>query len=113
MNADELEVYTFLKTFEGRFVSIVDISRRLGSRGRYQENRIWAKPLLLRMEFDGLVQSNDCGEFRAVNPEEETDFIHALERADPQVPLGDTTIIKLADIDEEDSDPRRSAGSAG
>lgn len=99
MNADETEIYDFLKTFRHLFVSVTEISKRLNSRKRYEEDRTWARPILRRMELDGTLESNPFGEYR-IKPSsnETTTFKKALLL--PNVPLGDTAIITLEDVDE-------------
>lgn len=104
LNADEKEIYDFVKSFGDLFISVGEVSRRLGTRGRYQENRLWAKPLLLRMEVEGILESNPFGEFRSKDREVGTDFITAMEKPRPDIDLGDTTIIKLSNAQEQDDD---------
>ena len=97
MNADETEVYEFLKEYPGVFVSVTEISRRLGARRRFEEDRTWARPILRRMELDGLLESNEVGEYRRkLKPHETTTFKKALNL--PGVPLGETTLISLDDV---------------
>jgi hypothetical protein len=100
MNADETAVQEFLQGYPGVFVSVTEISRRLGARHKFQKDRTWARPLLRRMELDGILESNECGEYRLiVNANKPTSFKAALTK--PDVPLGDTTMICLDEIDEE------------
>jgi hypothetical protein len=98
MNADEQEIYDFLKGLPNTFVSATEISRRVGRGRRFEADRAWAHPILRRMEMDGLVESNPFGEYCvkvAVTPSE-IDFKKALQT--PGVALGDTTIIKIEDV---------------
>ena len=101
MNADEREIYDFLKVSPGNlFVSVMEISKKLGHRKRFDTDRTWARPLLRRMELDGILESNPFGEYRIKNREgENTSFIQALNQTD--VSLGDTTIITLDDVKED------------
>ena len=96
MNADETEIFEFLKSFPNTYVSVNEISKRVGTRGRFQKDRTWARPLLRRMEMDGVLESNPFGEYRLVQYNSETTlFKSALNQ--PGIPLGDTTIIVLDD----------------
>jgi hypothetical protein len=99
MNADELEIYDFLKTCPANvYVSVMEISKKLGHRKRFDTDRTWARPFLRRMELDGVLESNPFGEYRIRQREGETaTFKQALEQ--PNVPLGDTTIITLDDVE--------------
>ena len=99
MNADETEIFEFLKTFQGLFVSVTEISKRINSRRRYEQDRTWARPILRRMELDGILESNPFGEYRIKQTGlENTTFKEALRL--PNVPLGDTAIIMLSDVEE-------------
>ena len=99
MNADETEVYQFLKQFPHLFISVMEISKRVGNRRRYLHDRGWARPILRRMELDGIVESNPSGEYRLKHYfDGPPPFMTALER--PGVELGDTTIITLKDLEE-------------
>jgi hypothetical protein len=102
MNADEREIYDFLKTSPPNvFVSVMEISKKLGHRKRFDMDRTWARPFLRRMELDGILESNPFGEYRIKRKEgETTSFKQALDQ--PGVPLGDTTIITLDDVAGED-----------
>ena len=97
MNADETAVYEFLRDYPGVFVSVTEISRRMGARRKFDQDRTWARPILRRMELDGLLESNQVGEYRRkLKPNETTSFKKALTL--PGVPLGETTLISLDDV---------------
>ena len=96
MNVDENEIYEFLKRFPC-FVSVLEISRGVGPRRRFNEDRLWAKPVLRRMEAEGWLESNVFGEFRLKRrKEDDTKFLEAIHH--PGASLGDTTIIKLEEV---------------
>jgi hypothetical protein len=96
MNADELAIYEFLKDYPGVYVSVTEISRRLGARHKFQKDRNCARPLLRRMEVDGIVEGNPTGEYRIkVKENQPTSFKSALRQ--PGVSLGETTLIYLCD----------------
>jgi hypothetical protein len=98
MSAEETEIHDFLKQFPNLFVSVLEISKRLGNRGRYDRDKVWARPVLRRMEMDGILESNPYGEYRLVIKEGESLlFKQALNAPGVTVPLGDTTIITLDD----------------
>lgn len=94
MNADEKRIYEMLKASPHTPLSVTEISKRLGRGRLFEQNRNWARPILLRMELDGLVESNPFGEYSLRDkPDDSTNFYKALEH--PGVDLGDTTIIRL------------------
>jgi hypothetical protein len=72
MDADEREIYQFLKSWGGNFVSAREVCRRAGGKRRYNQDPEWAKPVLLRMEERGILESNSTGQFR-IRPLPKTD----------------------------------------
>lgn len=96
MNADEQAVCEFLKDYPEIYVSVTEISRRLGTRDKFQKDRLWARPILRRMEVDGVLEANALGEYRLkVTNSDTISFKKALQQ--PGVPLGETTLIYLSD----------------
>ena len=102
MNADECEIYSFLNEHANMFMSVMEISRVVGRGRRYDQDKTWARPILRRLEIDGVVEANPFGEYRvrAASPAE-IHFKEALKK--PGAPLGDTTIIKLDDVQGDTS----------
>jgi len=64
MDADEREIYHFLKSWGNDFIAAREICRRAGGRRRFNEDPEWAKPVLLRMEERGILESNSTGHYR-------------------------------------------------
>jgi len=64
MDADEREIYQFLKSWGSQFIAAREICRRAGGKRRFQEEADWAKPALLRMTERGILESNSTGQFR-------------------------------------------------
>jgi hypothetical protein len=64
MDADEREIYQYLKSWGGEFVAAREIGRRAGGKRRFHEEPEWAKPVLLRMQERGILESNSTGHFR-------------------------------------------------
>ena len=94
MSTDETTIYEFLKTFSNLYVSVAEISRQ-ADRRRFYGDRNWTRPVLRRMELDGVVESNAVGEYRVKlnKHEEETSFREAMKI--PGANLADTDIIIL------------------
>ena len=110
MNAEELEVYDFLKQMPRLFISVTEVSKKVGNKRNFLQDRNWARPILRRMELDGLLESNPAGDYRLKEASEGAPpFMAALDR--PGVDLGDTTIISIHDLDQ-DSVPKRDAAPA-
>lgn len=99
MTADETEIYNFLRDYPNLFISVTEISKRLGHRKRFDHDRTWARPILRRMELDGVVEANPFGEYKAKLKANDTSFFKVAINV-PGISLGDTTIITLDDIDD-------------
>ena len=86
MDADERDIFQFLKSWGSNFLAAREICRRAGGRHRFNEEPDWAKPILLRMEGRGVLESNATGQFR-VKP--------VRKGKDKEEPAGSTDIAKL------------------
>ena len=64
MDTDEREIFQFLKGWGADFTNATEISRRAGGKQKFHKNPNWAKPILLRMEERGILQSDSQGRFR-------------------------------------------------
>ena len=64
MDADEREIYQFLKSWGTQFVHTREICRRAAGRKRFNDEPEWAKPVLLRMAERGILESNATGHYR-------------------------------------------------
>ena len=64
MDADERDIFQFLKTRGDEFVGAMEIARRAGGKKRFYDDPDWAKPLLIRMQERGIVESDAMGRFR-------------------------------------------------
>jgi hypothetical protein len=70
MDADEKDIYNYLKSWPHQFVSVHEICRRAGDKKRYREDAHWAVPILRRMTESNIVETNDVGNYR-LRPDEE------------------------------------------
>jgi hypothetical protein len=68
MSSDEREIFNYLQTWGGEFINAKEISRRAGTKKRFHEDPDWAKPILLTMVDNGLLEKDLNGRFR-VKPE--------------------------------------------
>ena len=97
MNADEKEIIEILKRSPQTFLSMREISKRLGRGRLFEQDRNWARPILLRMEMDGLLEANPYGEYRLrVDVNDTQSFYQALDRSEAS--LGETTIFTIDDV---------------
>ncbi|MFZ0828724.1 MAG: hypothetical protein WAO02_15005 [Verrucomicrobiia bacterium] len=64
MDADEREIFHFLKTWGGEFVGAVEIARRAGNKKKFHEDPDWAKQVLMRMADRGILQCDSSGRYR-------------------------------------------------
>jgi hypothetical protein len=64
MDSEEQEIFYFLKTWGEEFVSAKEIARRASGRQKFHKNPEWAKPLLMRMQERGVLESDTSGRYR-------------------------------------------------
>ncbi len=64
MDSEEREIFDFLKTRGDEFVSVKEVARRASGKKKFYDNPEWAKPLLIRMQERGVLESNTLGQFR-------------------------------------------------
>lgn len=64
MDADEREIYFYLKAFRKEFISSREICRRAGGKKRFKYDEEWAKPVLTRMVERGILEMDEAGHYR-------------------------------------------------
>ena len=64
MEADEVAISLYLKSYPGQFVSAAEICRRAGTKRRFRKQPDWALPILKRMVDAGLLESDSTGHYR-------------------------------------------------
>jgi hypothetical protein len=64
MDGDEREIFHFLKTWGTEYINPVEIARRAGNKKRFYEDENWAKPVLMRMQDRGILESDSSGRYR-------------------------------------------------
>jgi hypothetical protein len=64
MDAEQIAISQFLKSWPDQFVSRKEICRRAGGKWRFREDENWAVPVLQRMVEDRAVEADDTGHFR-------------------------------------------------
>jgi hypothetical protein len=70
-SSDELEILEYLKSWEGKFLSLVDISRNASGRQKFKDTPNWANGLMARLIEAKLVESNDRGHYRYIGETEQ------------------------------------------
>ena len=64
LDSDAKEIYEYLKSYPGQFISSKEICRRAGGKRRFQEEPRWAYPVLSRMIDDKVLESDSLGHYR-------------------------------------------------
>jgi len=64
MDADEREIFHFLKTRSGEYTSAMEICRRAGNKRKFSQDPNWAKPVLLRMAERHILEADQGGRYR-------------------------------------------------
>jgi hypothetical protein len=68
MDADERDIYYFLKSWRHEYVSSREICRRAGGKRRFRNEPEWAKSPLARMVERGIVEADPAGHYRLKPP---------------------------------------------
>lgn len=69
MDADEREIYDYLKAFDEEWVNAKEICRRAGGKRRFSEDPNWARPILQRMKDQRILEMDLAGRYR-IKPDE-------------------------------------------
>ena len=64
MDADEREIYHYLKSWGKEFISGREICRRAGGKKRFREDPQWATPVLTRMVERNILEADSSGHYR-------------------------------------------------
>jgi hypothetical protein len=65
-SSDELEILEYLKSWDGKFLSLVDISRNASGRQKFRDTPNWANGLMGRLIDAKLVEANERGHYRYI-----------------------------------------------
>ena len=72
VDAEEREIFYFLKSWKSQFISTREISRRAGGKKKFQLSPEWAKPFLMRMVERGILETDSSGHYRIRPPQNAT-----------------------------------------
>lgn len=64
MDADERDIFQFLKSRGEGFTNAREVARRAAGRKRFTDDPEWAKQVLLRMEERSILESDMLGRYR-------------------------------------------------
>ena len=64
MDAEEREIYYYLKSWKDTYVAGREIARRAGGKRRFHYEPEWAKPVLTRMVDRGILETDPAGHYR-------------------------------------------------
>jgi hypothetical protein len=85
-SSDELEILEYLKSWDGKYLSLVDISRNASGRQKFREMPNWANGLMARLVEAKLVEANERGHYRYVGeakPPQPKAAPHPLPQSQP------------------------------
>lgn len=69
-SSDELEILEYLKSWDGKYLSLVDISRNASGRQKFRDTPNWANGLMTRLIDAKLVEANERGHYRYIGKAE-------------------------------------------
>lgn len=64
LGADENSILQYLNNFPDQFISVMELSRRAGGRGRYTEESRWAHVAVVQLMDLGFVETDGRGRYR-------------------------------------------------
>ena len=64
MDADERDVYYYMKSNGRDYIPAREICKRVGGRRRFRFSPEWARPVLLRMAERGILEADQEGRYR-------------------------------------------------
>lgn len=71
MDADELDICNYLKTWARQFISGREICRRAGGKHRFRDDPYWANQPLMRLVEKGLIETDSAGHYRLIQKQKE------------------------------------------
>lgn len=69
MTQDERDILTYFKNHAKRFISTREVSRQVGGRERFEEDRNWPIPSLKRLAMRGHLEHSSAGEYKLCSPD--------------------------------------------
>lgn len=66
MEADEKQIYLYLKSLPGQFISGREIARRAGGKARHRDEPDWAAPVLKQMVEKGKLEKDPMGHYQLI-----------------------------------------------
>jgi len=86
LSAEELGILEYLKSWSGKFIPMIEISRRAAGRRRFEEEPHWAKGLVSRLVDAKLVEVNERGHYRvgdtsSLDPDGDTPAVESAAQA--------------------------------
>ena len=68
MDADEREIFEYLKTFGEEWVNAKEVCRRAAGKRRFAEDNNWARPVLQRLKEQNILEADMAGRYRIKPP---------------------------------------------
>jgi len=106
MDADEREIYYFLKPYWREFLSPREICRRAGGKKRFREDASWALAPLLRMAKRGILETDPAGSYRIMPRPDPRDRLQRWVSPEIKQVLRDSEkkFDGVIDLDEDELD---------
>jgi hypothetical protein len=89
MDSDEREIYDFLSSYGEEWVNAKEICRRAGGKRRFNEDRLWALPVLDRMKGSQILESDMLRRYRIRVREGDEEAAPAATDLEQDPPEGD------------------------
>jgi hypothetical protein len=64
LSSDELDIIEYLKSWNGKYIAMLEICRCAGGKQKFKASPNWAKNLMSRLVEAKLIEANDRGHYR-------------------------------------------------
>lgn len=85
MDADEREIFYYLRQERNAFVPASAVSRHAGGKHKFRESPDWAKPALQRMTERGILETDPTGGYRLKPRPKPDQTAHTARWVSPQI----------------------------
>ena len=96
LSSEELEIIEYLKSWNGKYVTMIEICRCAAGRRKFRETPNWAKGLMVRLVDTGYVSVNERGHYRWIDPADASRPGQGAPSA-PQPPAPSRTAVIVGD----------------
>src|ERR1041384_2965616 len=113
MDAEEREVYYYLKSWGDEPISIREIARRAGGKHKFRETPDWALPVIARLRERGILECDHGGGYRikATAKKEENKLRWVSPQLARILKASGKNFSETVDLEENDEESKKEGGN--